>query len=103
MATDPEPDPQPTADPTPTPLFQASLPAVVINYCCAAALLLLGFQFYTTAPVLLEPAWAGAVERIKGHWPEANIPLYQNTFAAPNATPTLYFALIAYLVALPLY
>ena len=40
-------------------LFPASLRAVMLNYCCAAALLLLGFQFYTTVPGLLEPAWAG--------------------------------------------
>jgi len=84
-------------------LFPASLRAVML-YCCDAALLLLGFQFYTTVPGLLEPAWADAVAWLKGHWPEAaSLPLYKNTFAATNAAPTLYYALIVYLVALPLY
>jgi protein-S-isoprenylcysteine O-methyltransferase Ste14 len=103
MATDPQPNPPPPADPAPTPLFQASLPVVVLNYFCAAALLLIGFQFYTTVPAKLEPAWAATVSWLKGHWPDVSFPAYSNTYAAANAGPTLYYALIIYLVALPVY
>src|SRR5437763_16564875 len=100
MATDPEPDTRPPAEPDAQRdgPFPGSFPAVVLNYSCAAALLLIGFQFYTTVPALLEPAWADAVAWLKGHWPDANFPLYANTFAVPNAAPTLFYALVVYLV-----
>lgn len=102
MATQLEPA-TPPADPPPAPLFQASLPAVVLNYSCAAALLLIGFQFYTTVPEWLGPVWADAVARLKAQWPDVNFPAYVNTYGAANAGPTLHYALIAYLIALPVY
>jgi protein-S-isoprenylcysteine O-methyltransferase Ste14 len=103
MATEPEPDTQPTADPAPAPLFQATLSAVVTNYTCAAALLLIGFWFYATVPGWLGTAWADAAAWAQAHWPDIGFPAYKNYYAAENAAPTLYFALIIYLVALPLY
>lgn len=101
MATGPED--VPPAEPTRPPLFPATLPAVVTNYTCAAALLLIGFWFYTHVPAQLGAVWADVVAWLTAQWPEASFPEYKNFYDAPNASPTLYFALIAYLVALPLY
>jgi protein-S-isoprenylcysteine O-methyltransferase Ste14 len=92
-----------SSDPARPRLFQASLTAVVFNYCCAAALLLLGYQFYCTVPPLLERAWADAATGLGRYWPATGFPVYRNTFAAQNAAPTLFWAVVAYLVALPVY
>lgn len=95
---------QPAADPTSGPLFQATLPAVVFNYACAAALLLIGFWLYSHVPERLEREWTHAVGWLKTQWPDVSFPDYRvNHYVATNAQPTLRLVLILYLVGLPLY
>jgi protein-S-isoprenylcysteine O-methyltransferase Ste14 len=93
----------PPAAPAPTPLFRATLREVVTNYTCAAALLLMGFWFYSHAPAWLGTVWADATAWLQGQWPDMSWPKYRDYYAEANAQPTLRLALIVYLVALPLY